>query len=309
MRIIFAGTPEFSVPALRALLESSHDVCAIYTQPDRPAGRGRKLHASPIKRVGEEYAVRVYQPRSLKTDEAVAILRSHESDLMVVAAYGLLLPPSVLRAPRLGCVNIHASLLPRWRGAAPIQRALLAGDAETGITIMQMDEGLDTGAVLHQVRCPIEPTDTAGVLHDRLATLGVRALLDTLPGLEDGSVRPVPQDDAQATYAQKLAKEEAALDWQESAAVLQRKVYAFDPWPVAQTMLAGGPLRIWRASVVPGASDRPPGTVLQTSKAGIDVATGGGILRITELQRSGKRRMHAAEFLNAHSLEGVRFPG
>ncbi len=306
MRIIFTGTPEFAVPALKALLSSPHQVCAVYTQPDRPAGRGQHRQTSPVKRLAQDRGIPVHQPKTLKTPEAVETLRTLQAELMVVAAYGLILPSAVLSVPRLGCINIHASLLPRWRGAAPIQRALLAGDTETGITIMHVDEGLDTGAMLHTVRCPIAANDTTGDLHDRLADLGAKALMEILPALEAGTRRAIPQEETLATYARKLEKQEATVDWHKPATILEREVRAFNPWPVAQTNLVGEPLRIWRATAQDETSDATPGTVLQASKRGIDVATGEGILRILELQRPGKRRMSAADFVNAHAVEGFR---
>ncbi|MEJ2454829.1 MAG: methionyl-tRNA formyltransferase [Candidatus Thiodiazotropha sp.] len=307
LRIIFAGTPEFAATALAALLETSHQVVAVYTQPDRPAGRGRKLQPSPVKRLALEHAIEVRQPVKLKDPEDQAALRELGADLMVVAAYGLLLPQAVLDAPRLGCINIHASVLPRWRGAAPIQRAILAGDEESGVTIMQMEAGLDTGPMLHILKTPILLDDTGGTLHDRLAELGARALVESLSGIADGSLIPRPQDDTLATYAKKLDKQEALIDWSQSAAHIDRQVRAFNPWPVAQCDFQGQVMRIWRAR--PKEHELPagaqPGKILEAGKAGIDVATGAGVLRIVELQMPGKRAMAAADFLNAHSVEGV----
>ncbi len=308
LTIVFAGTPDFAVPALRALLgQAPHRLTAVYTQPDRPAGRGRKLSPSPVKRAASEHGLPVLQPDSFRHDAAVEQLRALQADLMVVAAYGLLLPRSVLGLPRLGCVNIHASVLPRWRGAAPIQRAILAGDEASGVTIMQMDPGLDTGPILHVRRCSIEATDTAADLHDRLATLGAQALVEILPAIAAGSATARPQENAKATYAKKLSKSEAEIDWQESSAVLDRQVRAFNPWPVAFTHLAGKLVRVWSGHWVDLPAAGPPGAVLASSKQGIDVATGAGVYRITRLQLPGGKSLTAADFLNAHSLQGARF--
>lgn len=305
LRIIFAGTPQFSTPALHALLHSPHEVCAVYTQPDRPAGRGRKLTASPVKQLALQQSIPVRQPLNLKNTDAIDDLSSWQADLMVVVAYGLLLPPAVLTIPRLGCINIHASLLPRWRGAAPIQRAILAGDRETGITIMQMNAGLDTGDMIARRSCPILSTDTSADLHDRLACLGAEALLETLTALQNGSTTLTAQDEDLACYAAKIDKREAELDWQQDAQALARKVRAFNPWPVAQTHLASGQtLRIWSAEAMDSAAlQYSPGSVIKGTAAGIDVATGHGILCLTQLQLPGGRALPASEFINAHSLD------
>ncbi len=312
MRILFAGTPEFAVPCLQVLIAGGHDIAAVYTQPDRPAGRGRTLAQSPVKLLALKHGIAVCQPESLKRDRAaVAALRALGADLMVVVAYGLLLPRGVLAAPRLGCINVHASLLPRWRGAAPIQRAVLAGDSASGVCIMQMEAGLDTGPVYHRLSIPLAPRETGGSLHDRLAALGARALNEALPGIADGSRQAQPQDPASATYAHKLTKEEAEIDWHQPAAAIERLVRAFDPWPVAQTRCHGEPLRIWSAERVAsadtaGSDADAPGTVVAADRTGIAVATGDGILRITRLQPPGKRPMDAADFLNARTMDGVQ---
>jgi methionyl-tRNA formyltransferase len=305
LNIIFAGTPDFSVPPLTALLGSEHKVIAVYTQPDRPAGRGRKLTASPVKQLALDRSVPVFQPSNFRDEADLQQLQELEADLMVVVAYGLLLPVRVLEAPRLGCINIHASLLPRWRGAAPIQRSILAGDSEAGITIMEMEAGLDTGPMLLKRSCQIEPEDTGGILHDRLSSLGAEAVLDALPGLADDSLKAEPQDDSKAVYAAKLTKSEAAIDWTRSAQELGRQVRAFNPWPVAQTTFSEKVLRIWEAEPLQGGDGAVPGTVMVCGHDGIDVATGDGLLRVKILQLPGKRAMNAADFLNAHTLNGV----
>jgi len=298
-RIIFAGTPEFSVPSLLALLNSKQSVCAVYTQPDRKAGRGRKLKASPIKLVALEQNIDVYQPINFKNAETIAQLKTLQADLMIVVAYGLILPKAVLEIPRLGCINIHASLLARWRGAAPIQRALLAGDCQTGITLMQMDEGLDTGAILKKGSCEILSDDTGQTLHDRLATLGGQLLTDSIDQIENLSA--TPQDDSQATYAKKLEKAEAQLNWQEPAIVLERKVRAFNPWPVAQVELFNQTLRLWAAQALPcPATTETVGNVIRCQRDGIDVVTGEGILRLLKVQRAGGKVITVGDFLNAH---------
>ena len=329
LKIIFAGTPAFALPALQALLDSAHEVCAVYTQPDRPAGRGRSVQASPVKQLALGHHIPVLQPHSLKEPSAQQALRELRADLMVVVAYGLLLPAAVLGAPRLGCVNIHASLLPRWRGAAPIQRAILAGDAQTGITLMQMDEGLDTGAILTQRACPISPMDSAATLHDRLAVLGAELLIETLGPLQEGVITPRPQDETEAcagqdapmsraqgcagaTYAAKLSKQEAVLDWRDGAVALARKVRAFNPSPVAQATLhctgrEPRTLRIWFAQPLNEMGDAAPGSILRAGRDGVDVATGRGVLRLLEMQLAGGRAITAADFVNAQQLEGCTF--
>lgn len=297
-RIIFAGTPEFSVGCLTALLNSTHSVCAVYTQPDRQAGRGRKLHLSPIKELALQHHIPVYQPKSLKTAEAQAELQALQADMMIVVAYGLLLPKAVLAAPRFGCVNVHASLLPRWRGAAPIQRALLAGDKVTGITLMKMDIGLDTGDMLKIAKTEILPTDTGQTLHDRLAQLGAQLLAEQLDNLED--LPATVQDNEQATYAHKLEKSESVLDWQDSAELLARKIRAFNPWPGTQIELFSQTLRLWEAQVLNTQTTATPATLLRSQREGIDVATGHGVLRLLKIQKAGGRVLSVADFLNGH---------
>lgn len=299
LKIIFAGTPEFAAASLQALLDQGkHQVIAVYSQPDRPAGRGQKLLPSPVKKVALDHQIPVYQPLSLKTPEAQEELRALGADLMVVAAYGLILPKVVLDTPRLGCINVHASLLPRWRGAAPIQRAIAAGDAETGITIMQMDVGLDTGAMLHKLHTPIHGDDTGGSLHDRLATLGAQALLESLENLAHYQAQAEPQDDSLATYAHKLDKDEARIDWQRPAVEIERMIRAFNPWPVAFTEDQGERIRIWAAQADTAPANQPPGTVLSRERDGVRVACGQGVLTITQLQLPGARAMTVADFLN-----------
>lgn len=298
MRLVFAGTPDFAATALKALLQTDHQVVGVYTQPDRPSGRGRKLIPSPVKQVALDAGIAVFQPQSLKAPEAQAELKALEADVMIVAAYGLILPKTVLAIPRHGCLNIHASLLPRWRGAAPIQRAIAAGDKETGITIMQMDAGLDTGDMLLKLSTPIEESDTGGSLHDRLADLGGQAIVDALAGLEEGSLTPEPQDDLQACYARKLSKEEGHLDWTEDASALSRRVRAFNPWPGTYTDAGDQRIRIHAAEVIDITSDRHPGTVVERSKDGIDIACGLDVLRVTRLQLPGSRPQSARDLIN-----------
>jgi len=307
MNIVFAGTPDFALPSLNAIAASEHRLVGVLTQPDRPAGRGRKLAASPIKQRAAELGVPVQQPESLKKADAFAALAALEPDLLVVVAYGLLLPRNVLALPQYGCINVHASLLPRWRGAAPVARAILAGDRETGITLMQMEAGLDTGPMLARRAVPIAADTTAGALHDRLADLGASELSSLIECLPEG-MRGEPQDDAQACYAKRLEKSEAAIDWQRSADQIARSVRAFVPWPVAHARLDGQSVRFWRADSQPAGDHAvAPGTVIAASLKGIDIATGEGTLRVTELQLSGKKRMDAAAAVNGRDWVGRRF--
>ncbi|HEY4530463.1 MAG TPA: methionyl-tRNA formyltransferase [Luteimonas sp.] len=299
MKVVFAGTPEFAVPSLRAACGKA-EVVAVYTQPDRPAGRGRGLQASPVKQEALARGIPVLQPDTLRTEEAREALRALSPDLMVVVAYGLLLPQKILDIPAEGCWNVHASLLPRWRGAAPIQRAIEAGDTETGVCLMKMEKGLDTGPVLLAQSLAIGPDETGGQLHDRLAELGAQVLSDGL-GLLRAGIRPVPrpQPAEGVTYAHKLDKAEARLDWSRPAEVLARKVRAFNPWPVAEAFLAGERLRIHGAVAIDASADAPPGTLLAAGREGVDVACGAGVLRIRVLQREGGRAITAADWVNA----------
>lgn len=305
MRILFAGTPEFAVPALETLLRSGHEVCAVYTQPDRPAGRGRKLTASPVKLLAAQHGLPVLQPAGLKEPAEQGRIRDLAPDLMVVVAYGLILPTAVLDIPKRGCINIHASLLPRWRGAAPIQRAILAGDEITGITLMFVEPRLDAGPMLLKKTCRIGAAETAGELHDRLSRLGAEALAEILPALEAGTVTAEIQDESEVTYAAKLEKEEALLDWERPAVELERQVRAFNPWPVAETLYRGRILRIWRAEALDQATSADPGALLDGGK-GLEVATRRGVLRLLEVQLPGSRRIPAEDFRNAHPVRSER---
>lgn len=299
LRIIFAGTPDFAARHLDALLSSGHQVVGVFTQPDRPAGRGKKLMPSPVKVLAEEYGLPVFQPASLRPQENQQLVADLNADVMVVVAYGLILPKAVLDMPRLGCINVHGSLLPRWRGAAPIQRSLWAGDSETGVTIMQMDVGLDTGDMLYKLACPITPEDTSATLYDKLAELGPQGLIETLQQLADGKTQPEVQDESLVTYAEKLSKEEAQLDWSLSAAQLERCIRAFNPWPMSWMTIDDQPVKIWKASVIDGESRAEPGTIIDANKQGIQVATTEGILNLESLQPAGKKAMSAQDLLNS----------
>ena len=305
MKIIFAGTPDFAVPALQMLIDSEHDICAVYTQPDRPAGRGRKLTPSPIKALARTAKIPVLQPETLKTEEDLIQLRAFNADLMVVVAYGLLLPQTVLDTPKQGCINIHGSLLPRWRGAAPIHRAVMAGDTETGVTIMRIVKKLDAGDMLHKERCNIAPDHTSSDLHDKLSELGAIGCKKVLAQINNGTVVAEMQDEALMTYAAKVEKNEAVLDWQLSAKVLDRQIRGLNSWPVAQTLYQGKVLRIWKACLSEKVTDLPSGTVTQQDKQMV-VATGQGDLVLLEVQLPGKKRMDIHSFLNAHNVDGVK---
>ncbi|HGY1013759.1 TPA: methionyl-tRNA formyltransferase [Aeromonas salmonicida subsp. smithia] len=299
LKLIFAGTPDFAARHLAALLSSDHEVVAVYTQPDKPAGRGQKLTASPVKELALTHNLPVYQPASLRKEEAQAELASLGADLMVVVAYGLILPKVVLDTPRLGCINVHGSLLPRWRGAAPIQRSIWAGDTETGVTIMQMDVGLDTGAMIRKVTCPIAANETSTSLYDKLAELGPQALVDTINAMAAGETAAEAQDDAQANYAEKLSKEEARIDWSMEAVAIERCIRAFNPWPISWFEVAGQTIKVWQAEVVDSEHSQPAGTLLKADKQGIDIATGLGVLRLLTLQPPGKKAMSVSDLLNS----------
>ena len=305
MKIIFAGTPDFAVPSLQMLLASKHEVCAVYTQPDRPAGRGRHNHISPVKELALKHLIPVFQPLTLKTEEDLQQLMSFNADLMVVVAYGMILTQAALDAPRLGCINVHGSLLPRWRGAAPIQRALMAGDEKTGVTIMQIVRKLDAGDMLLKEEYVIADNDSAGDLHDKLAELGAIGLNKVLAQMEAGTLHIEPQDESLVTYAEKLTKSEAIIDWAQPANTIALKVRGLNAWPVAQTLYQDNVLRIWRAEALAIETDLEPGIVNSQNK-NIDVATGKGLLRLHEVQLPGGKRMTAQAFLNAHHVNGVK---
>ncbi|MGK3131517.1 methionyl-tRNA formyltransferase [Pantoea sp. C8B4] len=298
LKIIFAGTPDFAARHLDALLASEHQVVGVFTQPDRPSGRGNKLTPGPVKVLAQSHDVPVFQPKSLKPEENQQLVADLQADIMVVVAYGLILPKAVLDMPRLGCINVHGSLLPRWRGAAPIQRSLWAGDRETGVTIMQMDVGLDTGDMLHKLSCPITPEDTSASLYDKLAELGPQGMLDTLDLLASGKAQPEVQDEALVSYAEKLSKEEARLDWSLSAVQLERCIRAFNPWPVSFFLIEDQPVKVWQASVLPH-QNKQPGEIIHADKNGIQIATADGVLNLLSLQPAGKKAMSAQDLLNS----------
>jgi len=299
MDIIFAGTPEFSVSTLQALITDGHNIKAVYTQPDRPAGRGRKVQISPVKQCAINNNLTIEQPLNFKTTDNIEQLKTYHADLMVVVAYGIILPIEILTAPKYGCINIHASLLPRWRGAAPIQRSILNGDKETGVTLMQMDEGLDTGDMLEKSTLAIKPQDNSSTLHDKLAAIGAQALIKLLPSVEQGCLKPIPQDSSEACYANKLTKQEATIDWHQPAHKVLQAIAAFNPWPVAHTQLSEKPLRIWSAQPTHSATEDKPGTIIVDNNR-LYVACLDENIEITELQPANKRKMEASAYLSAH---------
>lgn len=299
LKIIFAGTPDFAAKHLEVLLNSPYQVVGVFTQPDRPAGRGKKLMPSPVKVLAEAHGLPVFQPESLRNAEQQQLVADLNADVMVVVAYGLILPANVLEMPKLGCLNVHGSLLPAWRGAAPIQRALWAGDTQTGVTIMQMDVGLDTGDMLLKVSCPILPQDTSASLYDKLAELGPQALLESLHQLSQNTLVPEKQDDSLATYAHKLSKEEARIDWNLPAITLERCIRAFNPWPFSYFVISDQNIKVWRASAIASDEKFIPGTIISAAKSGIQVATGEGILNLEIIQPAGKKPMSTQDLLNS----------
>jgi methionyl-tRNA formyltransferase len=311
VKIIFAGTPDFAATHLQAVIDcGKHEIVAVYTQPDRPAGRGKKLTASPVKQLALDHQLAVFQPHSLKDQEAQAVLASLDADIMLVVAYGLLLPQAVLDIPKLGCINVHGSLLPKWRGAAPIQRAIEAGDSETGICIMQMDAGLDTGPVISVARCPIEATDTSGSIYQKLSQLGAPTLLSALDKIASGIAVAEQQDDSLSSYARKIDKSEALIDWSKPAEELAHRVRAFNPFPTAYSHIDGNRVKIWLASAVDKGSNHSAGTIVEASGNGILVQTGNGQLSISEIQLAGKSKMLVSELLKSKAelfAQGQRF--
>ncbi|WP_070970277.1 methionyl-tRNA formyltransferase [Vibrio sonorensis] len=301
LKIVFAGNPDFAALHMAALIASEHKVIAAYTSPDKPAGRGKKLKSSPVKVLAQEHDIPVFQPASLKSEEAQKELAALDADVMVVVAYGLLLPKAILDTPRLGCINVHGSILPKWRGAAPIQRSIWAGDEETGVTIMQMDVGLDTGDMLKIARLPIEANDTSAIMYEKLAELGPQALVDCLNEVASGTAVAEKQDDALATYAQKLSKEEAKIRWADSAVHTERCVRAFNSWPVSYFEIEENNVKVWKSHVSDTVSDKPAGTILQADKTGLHIATGDGILVLETIQIPGKKAMPVKDILNSRA--------
>lgn len=303
MKIVFMGTPDFAVGALEALVEAGHEVVAVVTQPDKPKGRGKEMQKTPVKECALKYNIEVFQPVKIKTPEAVEVLRGYGADLFVVAAFGQILSKEILDMPKFGCVNIHASLLPKYRGAAPIQWAILDGEKETGVTIMQMNEGLDTGDMLTKVIVPIENTDTGESLFDKLAEAGAKLLVETIPQIEAGTVLPQPQDDSLSTYAKMIKKEMGLIDWKKEAVVLERLVRGMNSWPSAYTHFNGKTLKIWEASIENTKTDKAPGTVVEVTKNSIKVQTGQDLLVLKQIQLEGKKRMDVAAFLLGYKVE------
>lgn len=301
LRIIFAGTPDFAAYHLNTLLHSQHEVIGVFTRPDQPSGRGNHLSLSAVKQLAKQHNLPIFQPSSLFKHNDQKNIENLSADIMVFVAYGLILPKTVLNMPRLGCINVHGSLLPRWRGAAPIQRALWAGDSQTGITIIQMDANIDTGAILYKTTCNILPNDTSTTLHAKLAQIGSTAMLTTLAQLASGNSTAIPQDDTLATYACKLSKEEARMNWQLPAIQLERCIRAFNPWPVSYFQIGGHPIKVWRAHANEQYQYHIPGTILKAGKAGLDIATGDGILTLTSLQPAGRKVMSVQDLLNSRS--------
>ncbi len=306
LNIIFAGTPDFAASALQACIASQHYIVAVFTQPDRPSGRGQKINYGPVKQLAINAEIPVYQPLRLD-QEQFSQIKNFQADVMLVSAYGLLLPKEVLAIPKLGCINIHASLLPRWRGAAPIQRSIITGDTETGISIMQMEEGLDTGPVLQQFECDIQATDTGSSLHDRLACISAAEIVQVLENLQEGKLAAVSQDEIHVSYAKKITKQEANIDWQQSAIVIERKIRAFNAWPVAYTYFGQQRIRIWQAAVSDKSSDKLPGSILSNNKQSIEVVTGAGVINLIALQLAGGKIISAQDFINAHDVSGYGF--
>ena len=301
LKIVFAGTPDFAARHLAALLSSPHQVVAVYTQPDRPAGRGKKITASPVKTLALEHDIPVYQPQNFKSEQAKQDLANINADLMVVVAYGLLLPQAVLDIPTLGCVNVHGSILPKWRGAAPIQRSIWAGDKQTGVTIMQMDIGLDTGDILKIATLPIDRKDTSASMYQKLAELGPKALTECLADIANGSATPEKQNNDKANYAEKLSKQEAHIQWNDSAEHIERCVRAFNPWPISHFVAADKSIKVWQSRVIERQTSQAPGIILQADKTGIYVSTGKDVLVLEQIQIPGKKAMSIQDILNSRA--------